>query len=188
MEMKFIHKGISIVDDMNFSQKIMMNLWPAIWESWVGTWDENDTPKHAYYDYVRYYSYNPGLGDYGTDNNFSLLWEDDFNHFNQNIWEDNSSGSFNGNLCSFNPQNTNYYNGYLILSLTDINNDINCNEVNGDFNYDNSLDVIDLVTVVNSILSSTSIELCQFLAIDHDSNESVDVLDIIHFLNEIIGS
>ena len=181
-------QGISIVDDMNFSQKIMMNLWPAIWESWVGTWDENDTPKHAYYDYVRYYSYNPGLGDYGTDNNFSLLWEDDFNHFNQNIWEDNSSGSFNGNLCSFNPQNTNYYNGYLILSLTDINDDLNCNEVNGDFNYDNSLDVIDLVTVVNSILSSTSIELCQFLAVDHDSNESVDVLDIIHFLNEIIGS
>ena len=56
------------------------------------------------------------------------------------------------------------------------------------FNYDNTLDVIDLVTVVNSILSSTSIELCQFLAIDHDSNDSVDVLDIIHFLNEIIGS
>ena len=88
----------------------------------------------------------------------------------------------------FNPQNTNYYNGYLILSLTDINDDLNCNEVNGDFNYDNSLDVIDLVTVVNSILSSTSIELCQFLAVDHDSNESVDILDIIHFLNEIIGS
>ena len=128
------------------------------------------------------------MGDYGTDNNFSLLWEDDFNHFNQNIWEDNSSGSFNGNLCSFNPQNTNYYNGYLILSLTDINDDLNCNQVNGDFNYDNSLDVIDLVTVVNSILSSTSIELCQFLAVDYDSNESVDVLDIIHFLNEIIGS
>ena len=181
-------QGISIVDDMNFSQKIMMNLWPAVWESWVGTWDENDTPKHAYYDHVKYYSYNPGLGDYGTNNNFSLLWEDDFNHFNQIIWEDNSSGSFNGNLCSFNPQNTNYYNGYLILSLTDINDDINCNEVNGDFNYDNSLDVIDLVTVVNSILSSTSIELCQFLAIDHDSNDSADVLDIIHFLNEIIGS
>ena len=40
----------------------------------------------------------------------------------------------------------------------------------------------------NSILSSTSIELCQFLALDHDSNDSVDVLDIIHFLNEIIGS
>ena len=70
------------------------------------------------------------------------------NHFNQNIWEDNSSGSFNGNLCSFNPQNTNYYNGYLILSLTDINDDINCNEVNGDFNYDNSLDVIDLVLLL----------------------------------------
>ena len=93
-----------------------------------------------------------------------------------------------GSLTAFNPQNTNYYNGYLILSLTDINDDVNCNEVNGDFNYDNSLDVIDLVTVVNHILSPTTIELCQFLATDHDINESLDVLDIIHFLNEIIES
>ena len=42
----------TIVDDLNLSQKIIMNIWPAIWESWVGEWDEEDTPKHSYYDYV----------------------------------------------------------------------------------------------------------------------------------------
>ena len=44
----------NIVDDLNFSQKIMMNMWPAIWEDWVGEWDNQDTPKHSYYDYVKY--------------------------------------------------------------------------------------------------------------------------------------
>ena len=80
----------SIVDDLNFSQEIMMNLWPAIWENWVGEWDNQDTPKHAYYDYVKYYEYTPNEGNYGSNNNFTFAWEDDFNFFNDFIWEDNS--------------------------------------------------------------------------------------------------
>ena len=48
----------NIVDDLNFSQTIMMNLWPSIWEDWTGEWNNQETPKHAYYDYVKYYEYN----------------------------------------------------------------------------------------------------------------------------------
>tara|TARA_Y100000746_G_C15458281_1_gene430242 strand:- start:739 stop:2058 length:1320 start_codon:yes stop_codon:yes gene_type:complete len=178
----------SIVDDLNFSQNIMMNLWPAIWESWVGEWNEEDTPKHAYYDYVKYYEYTPNNGDYGTNNNFQFSWEDDFNEFNEYIWEDNSSGSFNGNLCSFSPLNTNFYNGHLILSLTDINEEIDCNEIDGDINYDDQLDILDIILMVDVILfdSFVDLDICQTLAIDTDCNQSLDVIDIVEFVNNIL--
>ena len=146
-------QNTSIVDDLNLSQNIMMNLWPAVWENWVGVWNQEDTPKHVYYDYVKYYEYVPNQGDYGTDNNFRLVWEDNFHNFNDNIWEDNSSGSFEGNLCSFSPSNTNFYNGYLIFSLTDSNEEIDCNEINGDINSDGTLNVLDIINVVDFVLS-----------------------------------
>ena len=166
-----------------------MNIWPAIWESWVGEWDEEDTPKHSYYDYVRYYEYVPGYGDYGTENNFQLVWEDNLDFFNNNIWEDNSSGSFEGNLCSFTPLNTNFYNGYLVLSLTDIDENIECNQVNGDINTDGNLDVIDIVSILELILSEGQNPegICQLLAIDTDCNHSVDILDIVQLVAIIIN-
>tara|TARA_A100000164_G_scaffold312439_1_gene290794 strand:- start:256 stop:1572 length:1317 start_codon:yes stop_codon:yes gene_type:complete len=179
----------TIVDDLNLSQKIIMNIWPAIWESWVGEWDEEDTPKHSYYDYVRYYEYVPGYGNYGTENNFQLVWEDNLDFFNNNIWEDNSSGSFEGNLCSFTPLNTNFYNGYLVLSLTDIDENIECNQVNGDINTDGNLDVIDIVSIIELILSEGQNPegICQLLAIDTDCNQSVDILDIVQLVAIIIN-
>ena len=67
-----------------------------------------------FYDYVKYYEYSPENGNYGTDNDFLLNWTDNFDHYDSELWSDSSSGSFNGNLCSFSPTNTNYYNGHLI--------------------------------------------------------------------------
>jgi len=182
-------QGQSIVDDLNFSQKIMMNIWPAIWESWVGEWDEEDTPKHSYYDYVRYYNYSPGDGSYGTDNNFSFSWEDNFNYLDEQMWEDNSSGSFDGNICSFTPANTNIFHGHLILTLSDVNENMNCNEINGDIDYDTNLNVIDVVLMVDVILSNTldSLEICQFLAVDSDCNQTLNVIDILMHIQEILN-
>jgi len=172
---------LSIVDDLNLSQKIMMNLWSAIWEDWVGEWDNQDTPKHSYYDYVKYYSYSPTIGDYGSNNNFLFAWEDNFDTHNENIWDDNSSGSFNGNLCSFNPSNSNIYSGHLILSLTDFNNQINCNEITGDINNDNVLNVVDIVAVIEVVLNNTLSELstCQLLASDINFDQLLNVSDIV---------
>ncbi len=180
----------SIVDDLNFSQKIMMNIWPAIWEDWVGEWDENDTPKHSYYDYVSFYNFTPGNGNYGTDNNFTLEWTDDFSEFNASIWEDNSSGSFGGNFCSFTPLNTNIYNGHLILSLTDISENIDCNEITGDINIDNQLNVIDIVYVVDIILNNSysNLDICQILAADLNFNSLLNVIDIVEIVELIISN
>ena len=180
-------QGQNIVDDLNFSQKIMMNIWPAIWDDWVGEWDNQDTPKHSYYDYVKYYSYTPNNGSHGTNNNFTFLWEDDFSSFNDLIWEDNSSGTFNGNLCSFNPSNSNYFNGYLILSLTDFSEPISCNQINGDINIDNVLNIVDVVFLVDFILNNNqTLEICQTLAADADCNENLNVVDIILMVEKIL--
>ena len=179
----------SIVDDLNFSQKIMMNIWPAIWEDWVGEWDNQNTPKHSYYDYVKYYEYDPMEGNAGSNNNFTFSWEENFDSFDSFIWEDNSSGAFNGNLCDFQPQNTNFYNGHLILSLTDINEEIICNEITGDINNDYLSNVVDVVAVINVILDNSYLELliCQRLATDMDFNNELNVVDIVALVNFILS-
>ena len=177
----------SVVDDLNLSQKIMMNVWPAIWSDWVGEWSNQDTPQHVYYDYVRYYAYSPGYGDYGTDSNFELIWQDDFDVFDESIWDDNSFGSFNGNLCEFNPSNTNYYNGHLILTLSDSSDILNCDEVFGDVNHDSELNVIDIILIIDVInYSLNTLDICQELAIDTDFNQNINVLDIVYLVGHIL--
>jgi len=176
------HQGYSIVNDLNFSQKIMMNLWPAIWENWAGEWDNQDTPKHAYYDYVKYYTYD------SLDGSFSLLWEDHFDSFDSYIWEDNSSGSFGGNLCSFSPSNTNFYNGHLILSLTDISQQIDCNEITGDINIDSMVDIVDIVVLVDTVLNNNELQICQILSSDMDFNNVLNVSDIVSLIHIILNS
>ena len=43
-----------IVDDLIHPHKIMMNLWSAIYEDWVGQWDPSSMPVSSFYDYVKY--------------------------------------------------------------------------------------------------------------------------------------
>ena len=136
---------------------------------------------------MKYYSYTPNNGNHGTNNNFTFLWEDDFSSFNDSIWEDNSSGTFNGNLCSFDPSNSNYFNGYLILSLTDFSEPISCNQINGDINIDNVLNIVDVVFLVDFILNNNqTLEICQTLAADADCNENLNVVDIILMVEKIL--
>ena len=183
-------QGLSIVDDLNMSQKIMMNLWPSIWEDWTGEWNEEDVPKHAFYDYVKYYEYNPSLGDYGSNNDFLLIWEDHFDTFNNQIWDDNSSDSFNGNLCSFSPLNTNYYNGHLILTLTDINQDFDCNEINGDINFDSITNILDIVITVETILYDAFdlLDTCAKLSVDSDYNQDLNIIDVVFLIDNIVNN
>lgn len=178
----------SIVNDLDKPQKIMMNIWPAVWTDWAGEWDNQDTPKHAYYDYVKYYSYTPGVGDYGTNNNFSLNWVDNFNYFNQQLWQDDSSGSFNGNLCEFTHYNTNYYNEHLILSLTDLENSINCNQVSGDFSNDTFVNISDIIGIVNHIIYQQNMQICAFLASDSNVDGSINVTDVVFWVDYILNN
>jgi hypothetical protein len=74
-------------------------------------------PVSAQYDYVRCYAYTPGAGAHGTDNNFSLLWEDNFNELDTAIWRIEPDGGFGGNYCRFKDAGVTFEDGFLSLTI-----------------------------------------------------------------------
>ena len=106
------------VQTHNTGQKIMMNIWQPIWEDWVGEFDELILPVYAYYDWVKYYSYTPGEGTYGSFNDFSFSWEDNFDFFDNQIWQ-KATHTWSANNAQFVQQNAVLQDGFLILCLTD---------------------------------------------------------------------
>ncbi len=102
---------------LNLPQKIMMNIWNPVYDGWVGKWNENVLPAFAYYDWVQYSSHTPGTGNYGTGNNFTVDWKDDFNSWDTTRWS-KATHTFNGNNCDFIHANAVFQDGKLILCLT----------------------------------------------------------------------
>ncbi len=119
------------------AQKIMMNIWPPNNVGWAGSFDPAILPVYAYYDWVRYYFYTPGVND-----NFTLQWADDFTAWDQGRWA-KATHTFDGNNCDFIPANAVFTNGYMILCLTD---DVNTG-YNGDPVADEDIDPPYLVWV-----------------------------------------
>ena len=110
------------IGDLVYPAKIMMNIWNPVYEDWVGIWDDRVLPRFAYYDWVRYASYTPGSGDTGTNNNFTFQWQDDFDEFDENLWEKSNNHTWGGNQSLFIEENIVFENGYMILCLTDNEN------------------------------------------------------------------
>lgn len=108
------------INTITRAQKLMMNIWNPTNSNWAGIWNEAVLPAFGYYDWVAYYKYSPGAGNYGTNNNFTLDWRDDFNAFDDTRWEKGNHG-FGGNRSDFVPENIAFVNGKLILCLTDKN-------------------------------------------------------------------
>lgn len=102
------------------AQKLMMNIWSPIYTNWAGVWNDALLPAFGYYDWAAYYKYTPASGNYGTGNNFTLDWKDEFNTFDETRWEKASHG-FTGNRSSFAPENIAFVDSKLILCLTDKN-------------------------------------------------------------------
>lgn len=99
-------------------QTIMMNIWPATWKEW-GTFSPSSLPTYAIYDYVKYYEYLPATPE--KPSSFYLSWTDNFNRFEPSLWKKTLSNTWGSNLCSFNPDNIVYKDGFMILCLTPIN-------------------------------------------------------------------
>ncbi len=99
------------------AQKLMMNIWSPVYTNWAGVWNDALLPAFGYYDWAAYYKYSPGKGNYGTSNNFTLDWKDEFNGFDELRWEKASHG-FGGNRNDFVPENIAFADGKLILCLT----------------------------------------------------------------------
>ncbi len=109
---------LGYVQDMYHSQKIMMNLWQPMYEDWAGEFNDDILPVYAYYDYVKYYSYTPGSGSYGSDNLFTFEWEDHFDEWDQSRWQ-KATHTFDNNNVDFVPQNVVFQDGYMILCMTE---------------------------------------------------------------------
>ncbi len=103
------------------AQKIMINIWaPDQGEigNWAGKWDPEILPVFAYYDWLSYASYTPGDGTTGTDDNFTLLWKDDFNSFDSTRWQKSHNHTWPGNRIDMHQDNVIFREGKLILALT----------------------------------------------------------------------
>lgn len=104
-------------DSMYHEQKLMMNIWPSTSVDWAGSFSASSLPTHAYYDWVKYYLWVNGTGNAGTDNNFILFWEDNFDSWDTNRWE-KATHTWDGNNADFIPENVVFMSGYMILCLT----------------------------------------------------------------------
>jgi beta-glucanase (GH16 family) len=109
------------IQTLTLPQKIMMNVWNPAYESWAGVFIPDALPAFAYYDWVSYYAYTPGTGTYGTGNNFSHDWTDNFDSWDTARW-DKATHTFNGNNCDFIHENAVFEDGKLILCLTNNTN------------------------------------------------------------------
>lgn len=99
-------------------QKIMMNVWNPLFPNWAGTLNRASLPAFAYYDWVSYYSFTPDSGNYGTENNFTLNWTDNFDSWDSDRWQ-KANHTFYGNGVDFIQENAVFQDGNLILCLTD---------------------------------------------------------------------
>jgi hypothetical protein len=111
----------SFVANLIHPMRLFMNLWVANATTWVGEWDPAVLPQSSHYDWVKVYTYTPGSGDYGTNNEFTFNWEDHFEgtELDPTRWEITDFGDFDGNLAGFYQQNVSVEDGVLSLHLTE---------------------------------------------------------------------
>lgn len=105
------------VEELIHPLEIIMNCWASEAVGWVGVWDPATMPVTAQYDYVRCYAYTPGAGSFGTENNFSFLWEDDLDTLDTSIWRVEEDGGFGGNYCRFKGSSVTFEDDLLLLHV-----------------------------------------------------------------------
>jgi len=84
--------------------------------AWSGPFDPLSVPAATYVNWVKVYSYTPGVGPDGSD--FTLKWADDFDTWNTNNWW-TANWTFEFAVNDYVSQNAGVRNGYLIAALTD---------------------------------------------------------------------
>ena len=122
--------------------------------------------------------------DYLNEINFSLLMIDENNEFDIINLSSENDISFN---ISDNTSNVLFVNSiYSDIDSNDLNFTLSVNDnFNlGDFNYDNSVDVIDVIILVNYILSPATVEL---EGGDINGDNEVNILDVTFLINIILN-
>jgi hypothetical protein len=119
----FVNDELIYVQEQDFvaqlihPMNVVMNLWASENENWTGPWDPSIMPLDSQYDYVKCYNYTPGNGNTGTNNNFTLAWEDHFDTLDLDRWNISEFDGFGNNHCEFRSSSVEVENGYLYLQL-----------------------------------------------------------------------
>ena len=74
-----------------------------------------------------------------------------------------------------------YQDGDELLSLSDIE------FILGDINFDSTVNIIDVVLMVNYILDAGNLSEDQISVSDYNQDGSVDILDIVDIINYILA-
>ena len=165
-----------IVLDMIYPQKIMLNIWATVFEDWAGEWGSESLPVYSYYDFIKYYSFDENNGNYGTDNNFSLEWTDDFDTYDNSRWTE-ATHSFDGNRCQFSAYNTLIHNGMAVLQASNID------VMLGDINADDIINISDIVACINIILNFHP----PINASDYNQDNYINIIDAVSIVGIILG-
>lgn len=83
--------------------------------AWSGAFDQNAIPADVFVNWVQTYSYTPGRGPGGT--NFTPLWRDDFESWNDSRWW-KANWTFEFAVNDYIPENAAVRSGALNIALT----------------------------------------------------------------------
>jgi len=107
-------------------------------------------------------------------------------------FENNSNTSScdgnNGTISGWSGGNTNNFLQQLVDECGDLCINGGCTTNSGDLNEDEILNIQDIITMVNQILGSTSLEGCTLEAADMNIDGIINIQDLISLVNVILGS
>lgn len=98
---------------MQSNTSLRFNIWNPNIAGWVGAFSENILPVHMFVNWIKFYEWN------GTSFSETPTFEDDFNSFDTNTWT-KANHTFNENMSDFIPENVTTKDGYLVLSITKV--------------------------------------------------------------------
>jgi len=102
------------IEEIIHAKQLMMNIWQPNFPGWVGNFDPSILPVYAYYDWIKYYEWTPGIND-----NFTFQWSDNLDNYDQSRWLIMDNHTWINNNADLIFENAVFQDGYLILCLTD---------------------------------------------------------------------
>ncbi len=138
-----------------------------------------DFSIHVFVDCAK----NPSLDKWG--------WFDDSYTFNINNYmmlTKTANGNDYYKFWPFSYYTLNGSGGYITFRYASLDSSLNeCNYMDGDVNYDNFLNVVDLVSIVNFIISDSNYDDCQESLADFNQDGIINVVDLVGIINLILN-
>ena len=94
----------------------------------------------------------------------------------------------NSSVSGWSGGNTNDFLQQLVDECGDLCSGESCSTAPGDVNEDENINIQDIITMVNHILSITLLEECALEAADMNMDEIINIQDLISLVNAILGN